>query len=417
MKIYRVGGSVRDKLMGLTPHDHDYVVVGATPSEMELLGYKQVGKDFPVFLHPETGEEYALARKERKIGSGHTDFETVFDTSVTIEEDLLRRDLTINAIAVPHNFEGEIVDPFGGRKDIENKVLRHVSAAFAEDPLRILRVARFKARFPDFEIHNDLYWLMYDMVDRGELDHISKDRIWAETKKAFLTKDPSQYFDLLCKLNAMKYISNTEYGYWFNEETLKKIILKTEKFNDEHKLLLRAAEFYTTFWYAMDDKMKPNKKLYLQTMRAAKLPLNVIELAAFAAEHADTFMHTIHWRNNIRTMVENLDKLNIKVMIQKIPTFLSDLFLILEVWDVESSEALARVFRIIEAYLDTKDFLACAVKRHMWEFGKEPTMDEYKDMLTVIKHANVEAATNRYFRGVHFNTETCSLYVDEDAIA
>jgi hypothetical protein len=184
MKVYRVGGSVRDSLMGLTPHDHDYVVVGATPAEMEALGYKQVGKDFPVFLHPDTGEEYALARKERKTGLKHTDFETVFDTSVTIEEDLLRRDLTINAIAVPYNFEGDIVDPFGGQEDIKNKIIRHVSEAFAEDPLRVLRVARFCARFKEFSLHDSTKELCKTMVENGDLNHLSKERIFEEFNKA-----------------------------------------------------------------------------------------------------------------------------------------------------------------------------------------------------------------------------------------
>ena len=160
MKIYLVGGAVRDKLLGREIKERDYVVVGATPKEMESLGYKAVGKEFPVFLHPDTQEEYALARTERKVGKGYKGFEFYADPSVTLEEDLQRRDLTINAIAEDN--AGHIIDPFNGKKDLEAKIFKHVSPAFSEDPVRILRVARFAARFPDFNVHPDTNKLMKD---------------------------------------------------------------------------------------------------------------------------------------------------------------------------------------------------------------------------------------------------------------
>jgi tRNA nucleotidyltransferase (CCA-adding enzyme) len=202
MKVLTVGGSVRDKLLGLVPHDIDYLVVGSTPAEMEALGYSQVGKDFPVYLHPETNEEYALARTERKSGLKHTDFETVFDSSVTVEEDLLRRDLTINAIAMPFNFEGPVVDPFNGLEDLQNKVLRHVSEAFGEDPLRVLRLARFTVKFPEFTVHPDTVKLCRNMAANGDLNHLTRHRVFEETKKAFSMDNSFNYLNALSEFGA-----------------------------------------------------------------------------------------------------------------------------------------------------------------------------------------------------------------------
>lgn len=189
MKIYLVGGAVRDKLLGLPVTEHDYVVVGATVQDMLDLGYKQVGREFPVFLHPKTNDEYALARMERKVSPGYTGFE--FDTSplVTLEEDLERRDLTINAMA--QDLEtGEIIDPFQGQKDLADKVLRHVSKAFAEDPVRILRIGRFLARYANlgFTVHPDTIQLMQEMVRRGEVNALVAERVWKELDRALEEK-------------------------------------------------------------------------------------------------------------------------------------------------------------------------------------------------------------------------------------
>ncbi len=207
MKIYQVGGSVRDELLGVQPKDKDYVVVGATPEEMLERGFKQVGADFPVFLHPETGDEYALARTERKTGPGYSGFETRFDPSITLEEDLLRRDLTINAMAKAYGpdvfeFSNEIIDPYGGRKDLEDGILRHVSPAFAEDPVRVLRVARFAARY-GFQVAPTTLCFMLKMVIEGELDHLTEERVWAETEKAMMEDSPATYFDILDQCDAL----------------------------------------------------------------------------------------------------------------------------------------------------------------------------------------------------------------------
>jgi tRNA nucleotidyltransferase (CCA-adding enzyme) len=197
MKVYEVGGAVRDALLGLPVKERDWVVVGASASELIAQGYRRVGKDFPVFLHPQTGEEYALARTERKVGRGYTGFE--FDTAptVTLEQDLERRDLTINAIA--RDADGTLVDPWGGRRDLDARVLRHVSAAFSEDPLRVLRVARFAARFAKlgFTIAPETQRLMEEIVASGEIDALKPERIWQETVKALGEDDPEVYFDVL----------------------------------------------------------------------------------------------------------------------------------------------------------------------------------------------------------------------------
>jgi len=195
MKTYVVGGAVRDELLGLPVKDHDHVVVGATPEQMVQQGFRPVGKDFPVFLHPKTQEEYALARTERKTAPGYKGF--VFHTSpdVTLEEDLIRRDLTINAMARDEN--GAITDPFNGKQDIEDRIFRHVSDAFAEDPVRILRVARFAARFPEFRVAPETNVLMQRMVEQGEVDALVPERVWQELVRGLMEQKPSRMLEVL----------------------------------------------------------------------------------------------------------------------------------------------------------------------------------------------------------------------------
>ena len=206
MKVYLVGGAVRDALLELPFHERDWVVVGATKEELIQKGYKQVGKDFPVFLHPETKEEYALARKERKTGAGHKSFSFEFDKNVSLEEDLERRDITINAIA--QDEEGNFIDPYNGQQDLENKIIRKVSSAFKEDPLRALRVARFAAKLKGhgFTIEEDTKMEIEDIVNSGELETLSKERIWMETNKALETDNPETYFDVMDECGALDQI-------------------------------------------------------------------------------------------------------------------------------------------------------------------------------------------------------------------
>lgn len=203
MQIYLVGGAVRDQLLGLSIKDRDFVVVGATPEQLLARGYQQVGKDFPVFLNPETKEEYALARTERKAGRGYTGFLCDFSPAITLEQDLLRRDLTINAMAQAEN--GEIIDPYGGQSDLQARVLRHISPAFAEDPLRVLRVARFAARYHSlgFHIASETLDLMRELAESGELSHLTAERVWLETEKALNEKNPEIYFETLRETGAL----------------------------------------------------------------------------------------------------------------------------------------------------------------------------------------------------------------------
>lgn len=204
MKTYLVGGAIRDRLLGLPEGERDWVVVGATPGQMTELGFKPVGKDFPVFLHPETNEEHALARTERKSGRGYHGFVFHADPNVTLEEDLVRRDLTINAIAEDPD-TGERFDPHGGVADIEARVLRHVSPAFEEDPLRVLRVARFYSRFRPlgFTVAPETMGLMRRMVESGEIDALVPERVWQETRRALMMPAPDAYFELLRECGAL----------------------------------------------------------------------------------------------------------------------------------------------------------------------------------------------------------------------
>ena len=203
MKTYLVGGAVRDRLLGLPVLERDWVVVGATPAELSALGYRSVGKDFPVFLHPDTQEEHALARTERKTAKGYHGFEFHAEPGVSLEDDLRRRDLTINAIA--EDTDGHLVDPYGGVKDLEARVLRHVSPAFSEDPVRVLRAARFAARFAPlgFTVAPETLKLMADMVASGEVDALVPERVWQETLKALNCERPSVYFEVLRECGAL----------------------------------------------------------------------------------------------------------------------------------------------------------------------------------------------------------------------
>ncbi|MBB1631253.1 multifunctional CCA addition/repair protein [Cupriavidus sp. UME77] len=207
MQVYAVGGAIRDALLGLSSQDRDYVVVGATPAEMEAQGYKPVGKDFPVFLHPRTREEYALARTERKTAAGYKGFSFYCAPDVTLEDDLVRRDLTVNAMARAVGDDGAltgpVIDPYGGQRDLAARQFRHVSDAFAEDPVRILRVARFAARFNDFTVAPETLVLMRRMVEAGEVDALVAERVWQELARGLMEARPSRMFEVLRECGAL----------------------------------------------------------------------------------------------------------------------------------------------------------------------------------------------------------------------
>lgn len=218
MEIYLVGGAVRDELLGLDVTEKDWLVVGSTPEEMLQKGFKPVGKDFPVFLHSTTQEEYALARSEKKVAAGYAGFTFQADPDVTLEQDLLRRDLTINAIAKSQ--DGHLLDPYHGIDDIKNKILRHVSPAFIEDPVRILRIARFAARFPEFSIADKTLQLMKDITTSGELSALVAERVFLELQKTLATIKPSLFFLNLRACNALTIIFPE---LTLNEQTLKRL--------------------------------------------------------------------------------------------------------------------------------------------------------------------------------------------------
>jgi tRNA nucleotidyltransferase (CCA-adding enzyme) len=229
MQFFSVGGAIRDALLHQPVKDKDWVVVGATPEQMTQLGYQTVGKDFPVFLHPTTREEYALARTERKTAPGYKGFVVHASPEVTLDEDLARRDLTINAMALPETHSGLLfqdyaafeqvfsaygIDPYGGLKDLQSKTLRHVTPAFREDPVRILRLARFAARFPEFSIAPETQTLMQDMVDAGEVAHLVPERVWQELAKGLMTVKPSRMFEVLKSCGALKVLLPEVNALW-----------------------------------------------------------------------------------------------------------------------------------------------------------------------------------------------------------
>lgn len=253
MKIYLVGGAVRDDLLGREVTERDFVVVGATPEALLAQGFRSVGNDFPVFLHPQTQEEFALARTERKIGKGYTGFECFADPTVTLEEDLERRDLTINAMAQVCEFSGlelstvskDIIDPFGGQRDLKDKILRHVSPAFSEDPVRILRVARFAARFADFTVHPETNQLMQKMVATGEVNALVPERVWKEFSRTLTEKDPRRFFSVLSECDALSILFPEFKSHATSFEYLQKSVSITAKTKQEHHTVINSPENHT----------------------------------------------------------------------------------------------------------------------------------------------------------------------------
>ena len=277
MKIYRVGGSVRDGLLGLPVKDIDYVVVGSTPEQMLAAGYTPVGKDFPVFLHPKTHAEYALARTERKSAPGYHGFVFHCAPDVTIEEDLQRRDLTINAMAIAEG-EAEIIDPFGGQHDLVARVFRHVSDAFAEDPVRILRVARFAARFNTFSIAPETMRLMRVMVQNGEVDALVPERVWQEIARGLMEKQPSRMFDVLRETGALARVMPEMNTMLATDVRMKHIVDRAAQF--EFPLAVR--------WAAMLSACKSaDLTLITQLCTRLKVPTEVRDLALLTRREHD----------------------------------------------------------------------------------------------------------------------------------
>lgn len=294
-KIYLVGGSVRDRLLHLPVVDHDWVVVGATPNELLALGYQQVGKDFPVFLHPITKEEYALARTERKSGKGYTGFICDFSKDITLEQDLIRRDLTINAIAMDE--DGNLVDPYHGLDDIKLKLLRHVSPAFREDPLRVLRVARFAARYYHlgFRIASETQKLMEEMVLAGEINTLTPERVWKETEKALASADPQVYFQVLKQCGALAILFPSLTLSYTVADALKKSTLLTDDLTVRFAVLF--GELTTEAEKLCSQIKAPNQYTKLAIM-VQQYRLKVENVTQLTAEQIiDLFNRIDVWRN------------------------------------------------------------------------------------------------------------------------
>lgn len=308
MQVYLVGGAVRDYVLAREVTEHDYVVVGATPEQMLELGFSQVGADFPVFLHPKTHDEYALARTERKSGNGYLGFNVHADAAVTLEEDLIRRDLTINAMAIQVNglfdcsfkrgkFDArDIIDPYGGLADIQQKKLRHVSIAFAEDPVRVLRLARFASRYAPlgFTVDESTTKLTSQMKAAGELNHLVAERVWSETSKALTQAWSDIYFDTLYQLNVLDVImpklyqaSNDNPGQW--QLMLSSLRIAGEQQADN---LIKFALLSSCF--ASEHKQNNQLNQYLSFCQNLKIPKNYERFGLFILEHFDELKNFDH---------------------------------------------------------------------------------------------------------------------------
>jgi len=310
VKIYLVGGAVRDKLLGLPVKDRDWAVVGASPEEMLELGYQQVGKDFPVYLHPETKEEYALARTEKKTGLGHSAFSVDAAPTITIEEDLLRRDLTINAMA--EDEEGNLIDPYGGQEDLKNKILRHVSPAFSEDPLRVLRVARFSARFAHlgFEVAQDTLTLMQHLVNNSELDQLPAERVWQEFRRALGEITPAFFFITLRDCYALGVVmQEIESLFGISQEKARLSLMALTK---AAELSPDTAIRFSALCYELpithDFSLVKNLRKLEALCQRLKIPNDHKDLATITCLHWDSCAAlTLHEAEPILRLFENCD--------------------------------------------------------------------------------------------------------------
>ena len=301
MDVYLVGGAVRDSLLGRQVTERDWVVIGATPEEMLSSHFQQVGKDFPVFLHPETKEEYALARTERKTGHGYKGFTCYAEPNVTLEEDLQRRDLTINAIA--QAADGTLVDPYDGQKDLEKKVLRHVSEAFAEDPLRVLRVARFAARYHEygFQIAPETEILMKQMVNTGELEHLTPERIWKEFEKTFTENNAAVFVQTLLDIGALE-VFCPELAQSWQQSTQERLNFAESR---QFSATLRLASLFQDLGFDIQDGKSARLTAASEKLR---MPKEVKDLAQFTALYTQFFQQkTPFTAEKVLKMLNSID--------------------------------------------------------------------------------------------------------------
>ena len=298
MQVYLVGGAVRDELLGRKIKERDYVVVGATPEQLLQQGFVQVGKDFPVFLHPKTKEEYALARTERKQGQGYTGFTCEFSADVSLEDDLRRRDLTVNAIAKAD--DGSLIDPYGGKQDLDNRILRHVSGAFSEDPLRILRVARFAARYHylGFTIADETQALLADMVAQGELNTLTPERIWLECEKSINDGAFAEFLQTLFSLNALPSINQALASTWTPD--IYKQLNARYQYANEHNV----TEPSLLFCQATSELCRDS---IITLATSIRLPNDVRDMALYLQQHLVTLSAEQISSNELQALCNQLD--------------------------------------------------------------------------------------------------------------
>ncbi|AYN24444.1 tRNA CCA-pyrophosphorylase [Buchnera aphidicola] len=395
MKIYLVGGAVRDSLLNLPIKDRDWVVVGGTKEILLKKKFQQVGKDFPVFLHPETHEEYALARKERKSGKGYTGFYTEFNPNVTLEEDLIRRDLTINAIAQDEH--GNYIDPFQGKKDLKLRLLRHVSDSFTEDPLRVLRTARFAASLVHLGFHIDkkTMILMCKMVKKNELLYLTKNRIWNETEKAFKTSNPHVYFQILHACQALHSIFPEIY------------------------FLYERKTFFSPFFMDLYDSCFFSMGLSKISILTKDVSIQFSYLCQFLSQKTGFFSTKKNYDESSAVIVKNLCKrFNIPLNIQELAVLNTGFYVFFSSIHYQSSKSIVDMFSRIDAWRKPDrvyklsflcDFNLLNHQNKTFNFKLKTGF--LKKCFFVIKDISVKTILNQGFKGLKIRNELNKLRV------
>ncbi|QCI20221.1 tRNA CCA-pyrophosphorylase [Buchnera aphidicola (Brachycaudus cardui)] len=395
MKIYLVGGAVRDALLNLPIKDKDWVVVGGTKEILLKKNFQQVGKDFPVFLHPETHEEYALARKERKSGRGYTGFDTDSNTNVTLEDDLIRRDLTINAIA--QDEYGNYIDPFEGKKDIECRLIRHISESFIEDPLRVLRTARFAAALVHlgFTIAKETIDLMSIIVKKKELLYLTANRIWNETEKAFQTSNPHVYFQILHTCKALQFFFPDMYFLYENN-----FFLKYNTFN-KHIILMGLAKIST-----FEKKIDIRFSYLCQFLSINQMFLKTSKI--FYDTHSASMIKNLCKRFNIPSYIRDIAVLN------------TGFCIFLKTINYQSSKNIVRMFYKIDAWrkpnrIKKLSFLINFNSFNIFKSNFFPSQSSYflKKYFSVVQNVSIQLILNQGFTGSAIKHELIRLRINK----
>lgn len=399
MKIYLVGGAIRDTLLNLPVKDRDWLIVGGTKEMLLQKNFQQVGKDFPVFLHPKTHEEYALARKERKSGRGYSDFHTEFNPDVTLEEDLIRRDLTINAIA--QDKYGNYIDPFQGKKDLELRLLRHISNAFIEDPLRVLRTARFAASLAHlgFQIDKKTMILMCKMVEKNELLYLTKNRIWNETEKAFKTSNPHVYFQVLHSCKAL-YSIFPEICFLYE----KKIFFSSLIFKD----------LYNSYFLSMG--------LSKISALTEDISIRFSYLCQFLSQNKNFFPIKKNYDEHASLLVKNLcNRFNVPSYVKELAILSSGFYIFLKSIYYQSSQNIIDLFSKIDAWrkpdrVNKLSFLCdfnLSYNYHKEIFYCKLKSGFLKKCFFVVKDISVKKVVNQGFKGYKIQNELKRLRVNK----